>query len=174
MLPLGYFIRAKESRVIILWDILDTVTDVSLVELERSTGFKRHSVLEMLAVINAQPGAYYVHDLETDQIIDGRLRTEVIHVDTCANCGAPINERVSLALATSPACAHCGGPILDKRFNELKLSTLAKIRSRRPSRHRFSLVIFVILLIVFWPAGVAYAIWKSGLVDGWLARVRAA
>ena len=173
MLPIGYLIRAKERKVLVLWDILDSVSEVRMDELERSTGFRRAFVLEALAVINAQPGAYYVHEVDTDRILDGRLRTELLLVESCASCGAPVNERVSLMAESIPGCSHCGAPILSQNINELRMNALREIRQRSGGARGFSILIFVVLLLVFWPAAVAYGVWKSGVVDGWIARMRA-
>ena len=173
MLPIGYLIRAKERKVIVLWDILDTVSDVRMGDLESSTGFRRPFVLEALAIINAQPGAYFVHEVETDRIVDGRLRTELMAVEACAGCGAPVNERVSLMAESIPGCTHCGAPVLNQDINALRMAALREIRGRPGAGHGFSIVLFLILLLVFWPAALGYAVWKSGVVGGWIARLRA-
>ena len=72
-----------------------------------------------------------------------------------------------------PGCSHCGAPILSQNINELRMNALREIRQRSAGARGFSILIFVVLLLVFWPAAVAYGVWKSGVVDGWIARMRA-
>lgn len=173
MLVVGYVIRRKERRVATLWDILDQVAEVPVDELVRNTGLGRPFIREALAIINAQPGAYYVWNPQTDVIVDGRLRTRWMVVDSCASCGAPVNLRLTLELSEPPACAHCGAPVVEDDLNRLKLEALREIRASSRPEKDFSVLLFVVLLVIFWPAALGYALWKSGLVDGWLARTRA-
>ena len=91
----------------------------------------------------------------------------------CAGCGAPVNERVSLMAESIPGCTHCGAPVLNQDINALRMAALREIRGRPGAGHGFSIVLFLILLLVFWPAALGYAVWKSGVVVGWIARLRA-
>ena len=163
----------KESRTLAVWDILERSTEVSLAELVRSTGYPRETVREALALINAQPDTYYVWDPDSDRIVDGRLRSHVIAVDQCESCGATVNERVALDLAAVPSCRYCRAPVVKRDLNTLKLEAVAAIRAEHAARRRgFSAIVFVLLLFVFWPAAVAYAVWKTGLWDAWVERLR--
>ena len=40
------------------------------------------------------------------------------------------------------------------------------LREESPDKHKFSVLLFIVLLFVFWPAAVAYAVWTSGALDG--------
>ena len=173
LLLAGYTIRRKERRVLAVWNILDQVTEAPVEELIRNTGLSRQFIQESLGIINAQPNAYYVWNPDTDVVVDGRLRTRVFVVDHCANCGASVSLRLTLELSELPTCSHCASPVMDEDWNRLKLDALREIREAGTKGSEFSVGLFIVLLIVFWPAALGYALWKSGLIDGWLARAKA-
>ena len=171
MLAVGYVVRHKEKRVVTVWNILEHATEVSMAELTASTGLSRPFVHEAIAVINAQPGAYYVWNRATDTVVDGRLRARVVMFETCGSCGARVAERLTLDASEVPICEYCGRPVSSEDIGRLKLDALRALREEDRARGKgFSTVLFIVLLIVFWPAAVGYALWKSGIVQGLGAR----
>jgi hypothetical protein len=167
-LTAGYSIRGRANRVFTVWNILEHATEVSVAELQRSTGFSKPFIDKAVRTINRQPGAYYVLDDDNDTIVDGRLRSQVMVVAHCDACGAPVNTRVSLDLPSPPACPHCRGPVLSADMNQLKLERVDALRAQTASKSKFSVLLFVALLFVFWPAAIVYAIWSSGALDSML------
>ena len=167
-LMVGYTIRGRENRVLTVWNILEHATEVSVAELQRSTGFTKPFIDKAVRIINRQPGAYYVLDDANDLIVDGRMRSQVVVVDHCDACGAPVNVRVSLDLPAPPACPHCAGPVLSADMNQLKLERVDALRAETASKSKFSVLLFVVLLFLFWPAAIVYAVWSSGALDGML------
>lgn len=167
-LVIGYVIRGRENRVLAVWNILEHATEVSVAELQRSTGFTRTFIDKAVRIINRQPGAYYVFDDANDTIVDGRMRSAVVVVDHCGACGAPVNTRVSLDLPVPPACPHCAGPVLSADMNQLKLERVDALRAQCAARSKFSVLLFIVLLFLFWPAAIVYAVWSSGALDGLL------
>ena len=166
MLVTGYHVRRQENRALTLWDILEHAIEVRVGDLITSTGLSREELRKVLSVVNAQPGAYYVWDVETDTIVDGRLRKRAVQVDRCASCGAGVNATLSLDLAEAPACPYCGGPVsTGEQIMRMREETLEAIRV--PARHGkpFSIGIFIVLVLVFWPAALFYALWKGGVLD---------
>ena len=53
----------------------------------------------------------------------------------------------------------------------MREEVLEEIRATPGPRKPFSLVVFLILLIVFWPAAVGYAMWKGGILDPMLEKL---
>ena len=84
----------------------------------------------------------------------------------CSSCGAAVSAVLTLDLATAPACTYCGGPVsTGEEIMRMREETLDAIRG--PVRHSklFSIGIFLILVLVFWPAALFYAMWKGGVLD---------
>ena len=98
MLLVGYTIRARENKVVAVWDILEHATEVSVSDLERSTGFSRKFIEDAVRTINRQPGCYYVVDDDNGTIVDGRMRSRIVLVEQCQSCGAQVNMQISEAL----------------------------------------------------------------------------
>ena len=130
LLIAGYSIRRHENRVVAVWNILDHATEVSIAELERSTGFARPFIESALHTINRQPGSYYVFDPEADTIVDGRMRSRILVVKQCENCGANVNMQVSLDLPQAPTCGSCGSPVTTGDLNQIKLVPGARTACR--------------------------------------------
>ena len=170
LLVVGYAIRARENRVLAVWNILDHATEVSVVDLSTSTGFSPDFLGSAVRTINRQPGCFYVWDDAAGVIVDGRMRSRIVLVDSCQSCGANVNMQVSLDMLVAPACEHCGGPVALGDLNRLKLDRVDAIRAQAQTETSFSVLLFVCLLIVAWPAAVVYAVWASGAVDNLFKR----
>lgn len=174
MLVVGYRVRRDERRIVSVWQILEHSTEARIGELIQATGFDRPFLLRAVRIINQQPNAYYVWDEASDTIIDGRMRSRVVIIERCESCGAGVNAELSMDLADVPACAHCGGPVTSRDLNRLKQENLSALRaeSLRPSQ-KFTLWIFIVLLLIFWPAALAYALWSTGVLNDLFGRARA-
>jgi len=166
MLVCGYYVRRQENRALTVWGILEHAIEVRAVDLCTSTGLSRDELRKVLAVVNAQPGAFYVWDGASDTIVDGRLRKRSVHVDKCSTCGATVSTTMTLELAEAPACTYCGGPVTTgEQIRRMREETLGSIRDAPASGKPFSLWIFLLLLLFFWPLAIAYAMWKGGVLD---------
>ncbi|MEM7406837.1 MAG: hypothetical protein AAF458_16180, partial [Pseudomonadota bacterium] len=162
MLVVGYLIRSRENKVVAVWDILEHATEVSIADLERSTGFSRAFIEGAVRTINRQPGSYYVVDDDAGTIVDGRMRSRIVMVEQCQSCGAHVNMQVSIDLPKAPACAHCGAPVASGDLNQLKLDRVDALRESSRKKGEFSVLLFVVLLILFWPLAVVLAKRASG------------
>lgn len=161
----GYVLREREKKVLVVWNALELVTEITMADLCANTGLDRPKVRESLELINAQPSAFFIWDPKTDLICDGRLNVQVLAVAQCASCGAGVNQKFTLDLREIPACPFCKGPVVDSDINHLKLGFLNKIREdTKDAKSAFSIILFVSLLAVCWPAAIAYAILLSGII----------
>ncbi|MCK5901603.1 MAG: hypothetical protein KAG28_00515 [Cocleimonas sp.] len=166
LLIVGNIIRRREQQIIAVWNILEHSTEVSAQELRQHTGFNTLFIEDALRLINGRGHAYYIWDKDQDKIIDGRLRTVVLTDVKCGNCGAKINEITRLDTHKTPTCTYCGQSVSANKINQLKSEAMDKIRHSSATHNNtkgFSLWVFILLLIIFWPAAVAYALWKSYL-----------
>ncbi|GMV39473.1 MAG: hypothetical protein AMXMBFR64_11890 [Myxococcales bacterium] len=164
LLTLGYRVRAREKRCVAIWRILDRAKEVRVRDLLQSTGFSREDVAETLRAVNGRGLAWFVWDTDTDMIVDGRLRSEMVLVESCPSCGARVSQRVPLGASQSPVCSHCGAAFSSATLNELRLKALAELRNPPPGPgapapaggRTFNPVVFMVLAVVFWPAAVVY------------------
>lgn len=168
LLITGSFIRRKENQIIAIWNILEHSTEVPVEELVHNTGFERTFIQEALLLINRRGNAYYVWDKKHDVIVDGRLRTTLVAIPKCDNCGATINQTMTLDASQRPSCTYCGKAISTYQINQLKSEAIDKIRQAKPTIEKkkgFSVWIFLLLLVIFWPAALGYALWKADVVQ---------
>lgn len=174
MLMVGHVVRRDERQIARVWRILDQCTEVRIDELQQATGHSRTFLLRALRTINGQPGAYYVWDDAAGTIVDGRMRSHVVVVERCESCGAAVHAKLSMDIPAVPTCDHCGAPVTAKDLNRLKQEQVQALRAElaRPV-HQLSIPLLLLLLLIFWPAGVLYALWSTGVFDQLLSRVRA-
>ena len=167
LLAAGIVVLRKENRALRVWNFIEQGVDVTITDLCQSTGIERRDLSAVLSTINAQPGAFYIWDKKADKLVNGLLRDSILVIENCEGCGGYVNTQVSLDLRSLPMCDYCGKPVSQSNINDLRQSRLAEIRKteHQESKREFSPVVFVLLLLFFWPAALFYAIWKSGLVD---------
>jgi hypothetical protein len=170
----GAYLHRRENRAVLMWNFLDEGVEVSIGDLCASTSINRRDVPGILALINAQPGAHYVLDDRSDTIVDGRLRNRFVVLEHCGNCGAHVEAKIPLDLAVAPICQYCGANASSADVNRLKRDALVAIRAQKvpgePSP--FSLLVFILMLLAFWPGAVFYALWKAGVFASWRHRAR--
>lgn len=166
LLIVGKFIRHRENQIIAIWNILEHSTEVSVQELMQNTGFDRNFIQEALLLINRRGSAYYVWDKKSGIIVDGRLRTTLLAMPKCDNCGATVNQTMTLDFSQRPSCFYCGKAVSTQQINTLKAEAIDKIRltSTAETTKSFSLWVFILLFVIFWPAAVGYALWKANVV----------
>jgi hypothetical protein len=175
MVAAGAFLHRQENRAVVMWNFLAEGVEVSVQDLCVSTSIDRDLIPATLALINAQPGAHYVWDRGSDAIVDGRLRNRFVVLERCGNCGAHVDARIPLDLTVSPVCQYCGADASREDINRLKRDALLAIRAEKiPGKAPpFSPFAFIVLLLVFWPGALLYALWKAGLVAYWRHRAGA-
>ena len=170
-LTAGYSLRRDERKITQVWNILEHSAEVHIDELSHATGFSKQFLLRAVRMINGQPDTYYVWDSTAGTIVDGRMRARIHVVEQCESCGAKVHAEVPLDASIIPACTHCGGPVKAGEISALKKEMLESLRDKslRPKRP-FSVLLFIVLLVVFWPVAIVYAVWTSGAFDGLLSR----
>lgn len=164
LLGIGLYYRSKEKKIISIWDALDRSGEAKVKDLSVSLGLSSDFILKHLKEINAQRNAYFVYDSDHDKIVDGKLMAEYVIVATCTGCGNNINQRVSLHFSKLPTCKYCGTTISIDDLNKLKHEVLSRREvsgNATVAGGNFSVGVFVLLLIFFWPGAIAYIIIKK-------------
>jgi hypothetical protein len=157
---IGKVYRSKENKIIAIWDALERVPQAKVRDLEVSLDIPREFILKNFNHINAQLNAYYLYSSDSDTIMDGRLTEEHVVTINCTGCGNSSSEKITLAINKAPACKYCGNAISVDEISRLRKETLAA-KVVAPPTSTFSVPIFIVLLIFFWPAAIIYIVVKK-------------
>lgn len=173
----GSLVRKKENKILAVLSLLERSLETSMNDIARNTDLSREFVLEAIRVINMRGLGYFVFDENTQRISDARLRTEVVLVEKCPNCGAGSSQRVNISLDSSPACQFCQTPFPIEFLNELKFQRMDTIQ-RNDTRQQqatapqqpvavatngkpFNMGVFIFWIIFFWPVAIYYAVTRQ-------------
>lgn len=167
LMHVGGRIRKKEKRVLQIWKILRRDVEVSVDELVANSHFELAHLQEAVKLLNTKGLAHYVFDPKTRVVQDARLRTMQMHVEKCDVCGGSVSLEVPVGFRRVPSCPYCGDPVCIDSLDARRQEAIAELRaeatpprSLEGPRVPFSIPIFALLFLCFWPAGVAYAWYK--------------
>ena len=160
LLIVGIVFRKKENKIISIWDALEKTSFGKVRELEVNLGLSRDFICSNLKHINAQQGTYYLYRSDNDTIIDGRLAEEHVISVSCSGCGHKINNKVSLANLKGLSCSYCGAAVQTEELKTIRDSIVEENRVSQDSvqQKSFNLPIFLMLLVLFWPAAIIYLV----------------
>lgn len=162
----GLKLRRREKRIFAIWKLLRRNAELDVAVLLANSDFERDDLERAVRFLNNKGLGHYVWDRGSDAIQDARLLDMQLHVDTCDACGASISLKVPVGNREIPDCPFCGDPVSVDHFEARRHDAMDKLRAehRPPAEPRelrseipFSVPIFVLLLMFFWPAAVAYA-----------------
>lgn len=162
LLIIGYYYRSRENKIISIWNALEHAGDAHVPSLSISIGVSREFILNRLKDINAQHAASFTYDSRSDKIVNNRLLTEFLVTADCVNCGNKISQLVSLDLSNPPKCSYCGTGVPADHLNKLKRDVLLSTQTPETAvkEKSFSITVFVLLLIFFWPGAAFYLVKK--------------
>ncbi len=173
-LLIGYSFRRKEQVTSAIMHKMKITPEAPVADLMKSSGISRRAVEQALLLINRRGLGYYILEGEPEKIIDGRLHRTMVLVDRCDSCGSAISQSFPASQAALPLCPYCGTPVGIDRWNDMRNRALEDIRKQdapsnqtgniapmqavsAPARKTFSLPVFILLLLFFWPAAIIYA-----------------
>ncbi|MCA9506612.1 MAG: hypothetical protein KC616_26230, partial [Myxococcales bacterium] len=163
-LRVGWTIRRREKKILGLWRLLRQQAEISVPDLLANSHFTQTDLDRGVRLLNTRGLGHYVWDRERGTIQDGRLRTSRLHVEKCEVCGGSIALDVPLLFREAPLCPYCGDPVSVDALEARREEALDGLREAAPrtderdgAKVPFSIPLFAILMIVCWPAGVAYA-----------------
>lgn len=166
LLGAGWALRRRERRILAIWSLLRQNALLSVPALVANSAFERSDVERAVRVLNTRGLGHYVWDTRSDTIQDGRLPASQRSIDKCESCGAAVSVQVPFAAREAPRCPYCHGPVCvdaldDRRWEALEaLRDEARTRTGRAGAGSFSLGLFLVLLVCFWPAALLYAVHK--------------
>ena len=170
--PIGFWIAGfqllrREHRAWALHQLVDDHVEIPASDLLRDSDFTAATLSRAIRDLNNSGAAFLVWDRRMDVVQDGRLRSARIQVEDCGACGAKVSMSVRIGDIASARCPYCQDLLGAERLMEEKaqlideLDTDPEIMSARMKAPTdFSVGIFVVLTLVFWPFGITYALWK--------------
>lgn len=162
----GWKLRRREKKILAIWRLLRHNAEIDARALLANSDFEQADLERAVRFLNNKGLGHYVWDPRSGVIQDARLRDMQLHVDTCDACGASVSLKVPVGNREIPMCPFCGDPVSVDRFEARRHDAIDKLRAEhRPavetrqalSEIPFSIPIFVLLLMFFWPAAVGYA-----------------
>lgn len=175
MTLVGLHMRKREGRAVALMRLVDRQVELSAGDLVLNSDFTRETLETAVRDLNSSGARHVVWDRKEGLIQDGRLRQSRLHIETCASCGAKISMDVLLCEAAAARCPSCDSALDAHEVDDEKRAVMEAIRRRsdpvpRPvaPESRFSVSLFVLLLVVCWPFALAYVLkcWRPPVCDG--------
>lgn len=170
LLILGRNMRRREKLVVEIWRLVKAQGQVPVEQIYQMTSFGRRQIAAAVERINRKCNALLVWDEAQDVIRDDSVRRHTLtYSEDCSSCGGSVNVEVS-SHETDYSCPFCGGGLDSSGINPLleKLQTRQGLDRQQqvsfaapvdaPSGNKISIVIFMLLLMFFWPAAVFYAL----------------
>lgn len=160
----GSKLRRRERRAWALHKLVDDHVELPASDLLRSSDFSPATLDRAIRDLNNAGAAFLVWDRKADVVQDGRLRSARIHVEECGSCGAKVSIALHVGQVSAARCPYCRDPLAAASLMEEKARLIEELDAdpAPPSSHTkssFSVPIFVVLLLLFWPLGVGYALW---------------
>lgn len=170
-LRVGWAMRRRERRIAAIWRLLRRHVEISVPELLANSDLRAADVDRAVRLLNGRGLGFYVWDREAGVLQDGRLRSLVLHVEKCEQCGGAVSLDLPLGTRRVPACPYCGDPVAVEAFEARRQREIEALREERLEERKaqralegtrvpFSIPLFAVLLCVCWPAALAYLWWR--------------
>lgn len=163
----GARLRKRERRAWALHQLVDDYVEIPASDLLRDSDFTAATLSRAIRDLNNSGLAFLVWDRKADVVQDGRLRAARIQIDVCDGCNAKVSMTIRVGDVASARCPYCREPVGAERLMEEKAELIDRldtdptvIQARNAPSSNFSVPVFVILCIVFWPLAIGYAFLK--------------
>jgi hypothetical protein len=170
----GFTMRRREKRIFAIWQLLKRSGEIPVRALLADSDFERRDLERAVRFLNTRGLGHYVWDRESDVVRDARLDCSTLYFEECDSCGAEISLEIPVTTHHVPRCPFCHDPVCVEGLEERRRKALEAVRlSERPERIEvrvveklptpgsdFSLPLFLLLLVGFWPAALGYACLK--------------
>lgn len=182
MLVAGYAVRRRERQLIAIWRILKEHGEMPIADLQQMSGYGTDELRKAVGLLNRKLAAGLSWDEASRSVRHVGLepRETLTHSQRCPSCGASVSVEVAAdSRSEALTCPYCEGALDGREISSLQNQLRSrKTRSRapqpvpiylrapaeppaRPPARRFSLVVFILLLMFFWPAAVFYAMHRA-------------
>lgn len=173
-IALGVFVRQREKTSLRLWNLLQHNPDTRVSALVTQSRFSMADIRRAVRSVNDSGIGHYILDEQNDRLYDARLEAMFTLRHECSGCGAATEITANVQQQQNFCCSYCQTPLPVESINVLRaqrrqsvdlnnsveglrvLQQKASLFHTRPPP-RFSMLAFVILLVLFWPAAFFYA-----------------
>ncbi len=164
LLFIGFSIRREEDKVIEVWNALERTGEIGISELSNNTGHPRDFLLKAVHIINAHSEQRY-HVDERHSIIH-RISSDdlLFYIEKCNNCGASVASQIRLSKIKPATCPYCQFALITDEMVEHAYEVNRFKAPQKEPEKPFSAIIFMLLITCFPPFGIAYAVYKTGLL----------
>jgi hypothetical protein len=164
LLIAGFKLRRRETRAWALHRLVDDHVEIPVSDLLSNSDFSEATLDRAIRDLNGAGVAFLVWDRETGVVQDGRLRNTRVQIEGCDACGVKVSLNLRVDEVSSARCPYCQHPLNAEDLLETRARLIDELDTdpTQPSRRResgFSVALFIILTVVFWPFGVGYALW---------------
>ena len=171
LLFIGYIIRREENKIIAVWNLLERSGEISLSDLSTNTGHSRDFLLKAVQLINKHSKHPYHWDQHYNIIYNTSTAGQIFYVEKCANCQASVGQNFRVSKIKAATCPYCQFALITNEMLEqakaVKESNVFKAPSDASEVSPFNPIVFFVLLVIFSPLAIGYAIWKTGLLKKW-------
>jgi hypothetical protein len=164
----GLWLRNRELRFERFWKTLSPTLNADAEKLGQAAELSDRALRTAVPEANSRGLAQLEWDAECNRILDTRLSLYNITIDFCERCNEPLAQRVLADLKHVPRCPTCLFEHDPAHLDEIKrpiveqlLQESAAACKRNPDRKRFLPATFAMLLLLFPPAAIVYAVRHS-------------
>lgn len=180
MAIVGYGMRRREKRALALWKIIDREVEISSTDLIEHSDWTPQRLDQAIKDVNNSGHAFIVWDRKTRRVQNGRLRRSTLVVDECTSCSGKMSIEVTIGSLAAVRCPYCHEPIDVARIAEEKARIIDELEADRlegsiedplagpVTTGEFSIIVFIVLFSVFWPAAVWYCLKHRTYLAGWI------
>lgn len=173
MILAGYLIRRRENKLLSIWKLLRHNVETDVCDVLANSTHTRKDLEQAVRSLNQRGLGFYAWRHDTDIIEDGRLNSTCLYIERCDACGASVGLSVPASLRKVPRCTYCHAAQSADRLNSLKRNVIRDLQlqpftqtadevAMQPHKP-LSLGLFIFLIILCWPAAIAYAVYKSSM-----------
>jgi DNA-directed RNA polymerase subunit RPC12/RpoP len=155
------YIHREERRILRIWTVLEKAGSISIRDLGQLADAPRSLILKSIPLINRASGHVFLLDAHRDVVVD-RAQVRILQIEAaCEACGATVNEEVEIEPGSGVACPYCSNPLLSHTHVLERLEAIGAPEQTAAVGPSFNYLIFGLLMMVFWPAGIWYLTSRS-------------
>lgn len=179
LLLAGLYTRKREKKCVGLWRLLQTHPEIELSLYLQQSGNSLSDVQRAAQAINKAGAGLLVVDQKNDRLYDSRLSDNESIAFQCTNCGATSNASVGAIDGDPVVCQYCQAPahpdaipsvagkheaLIKSNLERMNLMSRTETGYYKEECDDINIRLFLLLLMVFWPAALGYVLWKKRLL----------
>ena len=157
----AFYIHREERRILRIWSVLEKAGSIAVRDLGQLADAPRSLILKSIPLINRASGHVFLLDARRDVVVD-REQLRILQIEAaCEACGATANEEMEIESGSGVACPYCSNPLLSHTQVLERLEAIGAPEQNAAIGPSFNYLIFGLLMMFFWPAGIWYLTSRS-------------